>query len=242
MDLALVGTGNMGQAVATVADERAHRIVARFDSDHPLHDADLDDLHGAHVAIDFSLPDVALDHIRCYCTWRQPAVIGTTGWYDRFDEVRALVEEHEATLLYAPNFSIGVAVLARLLAQLGPILDDFPEFDVGVHETHHTGKADSPSGTALMLANILRESLERKTHLATETQHSRIEEGSLHVTSSRVGGVFGEHTVLVDSPYDRITLEHSAKNRVGFAFGAVKAAEWLHGRPSGLYTLGDVLF
>ena len=143
-------------------------------------------------------------------------------------------------MLYAPNFSMGVALLARALRAIAPLLDRLPDFDPYVHELHHTRKRDSPSGTALLLGQVLQDGLARKTHLATETQHGPIEPGALHVTSTRAGGVFGEHTVGIDGPFDRITLAHEAKSRDGFAYGALAAAAWLPGH-TGLFTLEDML-
>ena len=231
----------MGQAVEAVATERGHAIVARFDSDHPLLGADAASaLGGADVVIDFSLPDLAPAHIKRYCRWNQAAVVGTTGWYDALGAVRAQVEASKAAVLYAPNFSIGVALLVRAVRGLVPLLDDLPEFDVALHETHHTGKIDSPSGTAGLLAGVVLNGLSRKTRLESEAQHEKIDPKALHVTSTRLGGVFGEHAVRLDSPYDALTFEHRAKNRQGFAFGAVRAAEWLPGR-QGLFTLEDML-
>jgi 4-hydroxy-tetrahydrodipicolinate reductase len=123
MKLALVGTGQMGQAVAQVAADQGHEVVARFNSTHPFLSASPDALDGADVAVDFSLPSLALDHIRRYCEWQQPAVVGTTGWYDQRDAVEDLVAEHDASLLYAPNFSLGVAVVRRALQAVTPLLD-----------------------------------------------------------------------------------------------------------------------
>ena len=239
MNLAIVGTGQMGQAVAALAPERGHSIVVEFDSERPLTDAQPGSFD-ADVAIDFSLPSVALDHLRWYGENDQPAVVGTTGWYDDLPQVREWVDDHDAAILYAPNFSIGVAVLRRALASVGPLLDALPDYDAFVHEIHHTNKVDSPSGTARMLGEVVIEQLHRKTHIDAEAQHDRIDPKALHVSSTRAGSVFGEHTVAFDSPYDRIALEHRAKSRHGFAFGALRAAEWLRGR-SGLFTLEDVL-
>lgn len=239
MNLAIVGTGQMGQAVAALAPDREHAIVAEFDSDRPLADASPGSFD-ADVVIDFSLPSVALDHLRWYCENDQPAVVGTTGWYDALPKVRAWTETHNASILYAPNFSIGVAVLRRAVASVGPLLDALPDYDAFVHEIHHTNKVDSPSGTARMLGEVLIDQLQRKTHIDAEAQYDRIDPEALHVSSTRAGTVFGEHTVAFDSPYDRIELAHRAKSRHGFAFGALRSAEWLHGR-TGLFTLDDVL-
>lgn len=240
MDIALVGTGQMGEAVAQVAEDRGHDIVARFHSDRPFGEAAPSAVEEADVAIDFSLPSLALSHIRQYCEWQLPAVVGTTGWYDEREAVADLVAEHEASLLYAPNFSMGVAIARRALEGVLPLLDQLDEYDPFVQEMHHTKKVDSPSGTAQMLGNLVVEGLERKDHVETETQHQRIEESALHVTSTRAGLIYGEHTVGFDGPYDQITVAHRAKNRQGFAAGAVQSAEWLTGR-QGLFTLDDML-
>jgi 4-hydroxy-tetrahydrodipicolinate reductase len=240
MNIALVGTGQMGEAVNDVAPQRGHDVTARFDSSRPFTGASPDNLWDVDVAIDFSLPSVALSHIRRYCEWEQPAVIGTTGWYDHLDEVQELVDDQEASLLYAPNFSLGIAVARRALSAVGPLINQLEDYDAFVHEMHHTKKVDSPSGTAEMLGEALVEMLDRKSYVETETRHEQIDPEALHVTSTRCGSVFGEHTVGFDGSFDRIELSHSAKSRAGFAYGAVRAAEWLNGR-TGLYTLDDVL-
>jgi 4-hydroxy-tetrahydrodipicolinate reductase len=240
MQIALVGTGQMGEAVETVAREEGHVIEARFHSERPFGEADPSAVRAADVAIDFSLPSLALSHIRQYCTWGLPAVIGTTGWYDDLETVEALVAEHEASLLYAPNFSLGVAVMRRALQGVLPLLDRLDDYDPFVREMHHTRKVDSPSGTATMLGGLLVEGLERKDHVEAETQHERIDPTAVHVTSTRAGTIYGEHTVGFDGPYDQITVGHRAKNRRGFAAGALRAADWLIGR-QGLFTLDDML-
>ena len=240
MNVALVGMGQMGQAVAGVAAARDHTVVATFDTSNPLQAAKPDDLNGADVVIDFSVPSVALDHMETYCMWQQPAVIGTTGWYEEIDTVASWVEAHDATLLYAANFSMGVALLQRAVAGVLPLLEQLPDYDAYLHEMHHTRKVDSPSGTAHMLAQEIVDGLTRKTHVETETQHQAIDPAALHVSSTRAGDVFGEHTVGFDSAFDHLAFTHRAKNRRGFAFGALRAAEWLPGR-RGLFTLDDVL-
>ena len=240
MNLALVGTGQMGQAVAAVAAEGSHEVTARFNSDRPLVEASPTALEAVDIAVDFSLPSLAVPHFRRYCEWDVPVVMGTTGWYDALDEVQALVQHHDASVLYAPNFSIGVAVLSRAVDHVTSLTNEIKAYDAFVHEMHHTKKADSPSGTARMLAEQLVDGLERKDHIDPEAQHQRIDPSAVHVSSTRAGTAFGEHTVGFDSPYDRVSLRHRAKNRRGFAVGALRAAEWLRGR-TGLFTLDDVL-
>jgi len=240
MKLALVGTGQMGQAVAAEVADGPHDIVACFDSDHPFLDAERAALDDVDVAIDFSLPTLAVPHLQRYCEWCLPVVMGTTGWYDELEEVQSLVNEHDASVLYTPNFSIGVAVLSRAVDHVAGLMDEIEDYDAFVHELHHTKKADSPSGTARMLGEQIVEALARKDHIDSEAQHQRIDPAAVHVSSTRAGTAFGEHTVGFDSPYDRIALRHRAKNRRGFAVGALRAAEWLRGR-TGLFTLDDVL-
>ena len=242
MKLALIGTGQMGSAIAALAEAEGHTVVARFDAASPFSEAaGPEALNEADVAIDTSLPAVVVEHIRRCCQWGVPLVVATTGWYDRLADVRSRVETSErGAVLYAPNFSLGVAVLAQALRAIAPLLDALPDFDPYVHEVHHVRKQDSPSGTALMLGQILQEGLSRKTRLATEAQHTPIDPASLHVTSTRAGRVFGEHTIGIDGPFDRITLTHAAKSRDGFAYGALRAAAWLPGH-TGLFTLDDML-
>lgn len=230
----------MGAAVEAVAIEREHEVAARFNSSSPLVGSHPADLERIDAAIDFSLPSLAAEHIEVYCRRGTPAVIGTTGWYDRLDDVRSWVKEFGGSILYAPNFSLGVALLVQALKAVTPLLERLPEYDAYIHELHHVRKVDSPSGTASMLAHMLIDGLTRKSRMEIETQHGRISEDALHVSSTRVGGVFGKHVIGLDSPFDAIELIHEAKNRQGFAFGAVRAAEWLGGR-RGLYTLDDLL-
>ncbi len=241
MNIVLVGTGRMGAAVETAARARGHAIVATFDSKRRLLDAnDPDALAGADVAIDFSVPEAALDHLHRYCLWGVDAVVGTTGWGDHTERVRGWVEEGGNAILAAPNFSLGIALMTRAVRSVLPFLDRLEEYDPCIHETHHTGKTDSPSGTALRLADVVLAGLSRKDRIETETVHGAIGAGALHVTSSRTGHVFGEHELSFDGPADRVTFRHEAKDRGAFAAGAVRAAEWLPGR-RGLFSFDDMI-
>lgn len=231
----------MGQAVEAVATERGHQIVARFDAENPLLDARDDSaLNDAQVVVDFSVPDVALDQIHRYAFWGVDAVVGTTGWTAHLGKVAGWVEEGQSGLLWAPNFSLGLALVLHAIDGLLPLLDRLDEYDIAVHEAHHTDKLDSPSGTALRLADALLDGVDRKSRIETETQHGAIDADALHVTSQRVGRVLGEHTVTLDSEVDQIEIVHTAKSRRAFALGAVRAAEWVHGR-KGLFTLDDMI-
>lgn len=235
----------MGQAVAAVAAERGLDVVARFDADRPFLDASPADLAGVDVLVDFSDPSVALAHVERYADDGLRAVVGTTGWTADLERIRARVAAGGGAVVWSPNFSLGVALMVRALRGLMPLLDRLGGLDAGgydayVHEVHHTAKLDSPSGTALRLAEELVDGLARKTRVEAETVHGRIAPQALHVSSTRAGHVFGEHTVGLESAVDQIHLTHRALDRRAFAAGAVTAAEWVQGR-SGLFTLDDVL-
>ena len=242
MRIALAGTGQMGQAIARLAGDFQCEVVVTFDSDTSVPE-ELDQpasLESVDVIIDFTTPQQALSHIERYCRWQLPAVVGTTGWYDDLPQVKSWVKEHGAALLYAPNFSLGVALMVRAIRGSLSLLNKLEEYDPYVHEVHHRRKLDSPSGTGLMLAEELLANIDRKHEISVETQHGKISPNVLHVSSTRVGDVFGEHTVGLDSPYDQVRIEHTAKNREGFAAGALRAAHWLRDR-RGLFTLDELL-
>lgn len=239
MKIALAGTGKTGQAIARLAVENGHEIVTRFNSSTPLL-AHAGNLAGCDVVIDFSRPELAIPHIKQYCEAGIDVVMGTTGWYEQQGDVTDRVAAAGIGFVFAPNFSIGVSVLSRVLDRAAQLMNKLPAYDVAVHELHHRFKLDSPSGTALHLGNILLDNIDRKEKLAIETQHQQIPATDLHVSSQRLGHIFGHHTITFDSPYDQIVLTHDAKNRDGFAFGAIRAAEWIAGK-KGTYTLDDLL-
>ncbi len=235
MKLAIVGTGRMGSAVESLAKRSGHSIAARFNSAMPLTGAaGPEALGGADAVVDFTLPSAVVANLQLYAQWRQSAVVGTTGWYDSLPDVEKWVREGDSALLYAPNFSLGIQVMVQGLRAVARLIDRLPEYDVAVHEVHHTRKADKPSGTALQIGNIFLGAVSRKRRFSVEG------DDALEITSSRIGTVFGEHVVRLDSPADRIMITHEAKGREGFALGALRAAEWLKGR-KGVFTLEDML-
>lgn len=238
MKIAIVGYGRMGREVEALALEAGHEVVARLGRDDAVN---ADTLAGAEVAVEFTLPDSAPDTLVALARAGVPAATGTTGWYDDLPRVRAAVEEAGTGLVYAPNFSIGVAVFRRWVDAMARDLDGLEDYDVALHETHHTGKVDHPSGTARMLADTIVEATARKTRWAEwPASGPDIDPATLQVTSARVGRVPGTHEIAVDGPDDRITLTHTARNRRGFARGALLAAGWIRTR-SGVFTLEDVL-
>jgi 4-hydroxy-tetrahydrodipicolinate reductase len=242
MNLALIGYGKMGREVERVAKERGFRVLKAFDVDTNADAAGLtkDSLKGVDVCVDFSAPEAVLDNIRAVAACGKNIVVGTTGWYDRMDDVRKLVKQKKIGFLYASNFSLGVNLFMQVVMDAARIFERHHQYDVAISETHHRGKADSPSGTALSLGSVILQNFKHKSELATGTLHGAIKPNQLHVSSMRLGAVTGRHSVVFDSEADCIELVHTAKSRAGFALGAVIAAEWLHGK-KGFFTMRDVL-
>lgn len=232
MKIAIIGYGRMGREIERIALERKHELV-RIDphsEDADFREISKDPLSGVDVAIDFTHPSVAVENISKISALGVDLVVGTTGWYDRMDEVTKIVKENGTGLIWSGNFSLGVNVLFRLAREAGRIINHIPGYDVAVHEYHHNRKADSPSGTAEMLGDILLDTVERKKTLVREKLDRPPEPEELHVSSTRCGSIPGIHSVMLDSEADSIELKHTARTRAGFALGAVMAAEFIKGR------------
>lgn len=242
MNIALIGHGKMGKEVELVAKEKGAKVVAVFDVDNNTSGLGItrEALKNVDVCIDFSTPAAVLDNIEAVASCGKNMVVGTTGWYDKLEHVRSLVKAKNIGFLYAGNFSLGVNIFSQIVMDAARLFDKYADYDVSIHEVHHKGKADSPSGTALSLGAVVLQAMRRKQEILHETARGPIKPSQLHVTSSRVGHVAGKHTVLFDSECDSIELVHTAKGRRGFALGAIVAAEWLKGK-KGFYTMRDVI-
>ena len=234
MRIALIGYGKMGHEIEAAALEQGETIVATFDVGNPVDVASLGD---ADVCIEFSTPQTVLQNIRVAIQAKKDIVVGTTGGSGQLPEIAPLVTD--SGLLYSPNFSIGVNMMFRLAAAAAEMMNNVTAYDPFIHEWHHRQKADSPSGTALKLAEILLSRMERKKTLETARVDGKIDPGALHVSSTRVGTMPGTHIVGFDSDADSLEIKHVAKSRRGFALGAVRAAQWLKGK-KGVYTMDDV--
>lgn len=237
MKIAIVGPGRMGREVESLAEERGHQVVVRLDRDEPITP---ESLWGAEVAVEFTNPDAAPERLVELARAGVPAVSGTTGWYRRLPEVREAVEAAGSALVYAPNFSLGIALFLRWVREVARDLDAMPDYDVALHEVHHAGKKDHPSGTARLLAEAILAETTRKRGWASAPPEGAPDLETLWVSSARVGHVPGTHEVIVDGPDDQIVLRHEARSRRGFARGALLAAEWIQGR-KGVFTLDDLL-
>ncbi len=233
--IAVVGYGRMGRLIREKALARGHSVTAIIDPVVSLPEVTAESLsvqaiETADVVIDFSLPLTAVDNIAIITAAGKRAVIGTTGWYERLPEVQALVDAAGTGLIWSGNFSIGINLLFHILQYSAKVLDKFPEYDCMIHEYHHRGKADSPSGTAEMLGRIITDGMRSKRVPVYDRLQRRIEPEELHISSTRGGSIPGTHTITFDSEVDTIELTHRARNREGFASGAVAAAEWIAGR------------
>jgi len=242
MKIALLGYGKMGQIIERFALERGHEIVLKINIDNQ-DDLTVANLRKADVAIDFSTPDAAIDNIYACFDAHVPIVVGTTGWYGQLQEVKNDCLERNNALLYGSNFSIGVNLFFHVNKMLARVMNNFPAYEVQVEEIHHTQKLDSPSGTAMTIAEGIIDNLDRKSEWANELVGTPFEEAlkkeQLLIESHRIENVPGTHTVVYSSEVDEIEFKHTAHNRSGFALGAVIAAEWLDKR-QGFYNVTDI--
>ncbi len=235
MKIALIGYGKMGHAIEQIALQRGHEIVSIIDVDNQ-EDFASDAFKSADVAIEFSMPAVAMDNYRKAFAAGVPVVSGTTGWLEHLPEIKAACEVGH-TFFYASNFSLGVNIFFALNKYLAKIMNGFPAYDVRMVETHHIHKLDAPSGTAITLAEGLIDNIDRKDKWVEGKEPAANEVG---IRSIREGEVPGIHTIIYESDVDTISITHDAKSRMGFALGAVVAAEFTCGK-KGFLTMQDML-
>jgi 4-hydroxy-tetrahydrodipicolinate reductase len=221
MKIGLIGYGRMGREVERIALARGHSIVQTFDKRRQFAAEPAN--NKAEVFIDFSVAKEVVNNIKAACILKRPVIVGTTGWDANLAQVKSLIEKEQGTVLVGANFSLGVALFARILKDAVKMFATFPEYEVALHETHHSMKLDAPSGTAIMLANEIKDYYPE-----------------VPITSTRVGKVPGIHSLIFDSDVDTIEFMHTARTRAGFAFGAVRAAEWIAGK-QGFYTVDDMM-
>jgi 4-hydroxy-tetrahydrodipicolinate reductase len=224
MRVLVLGQGKTGKLVAEIAAERGHGVHV-LDAKENANASALTPpfVAGFDVVIDFTTPEAVVQNMRACLATGAKMVVGTTGWYDRLDKARELVERKQAGLLYGTNFSIGVQVMLQLAAKMGDLLKN-AGYEFSIEETHHVTKLDSPSGTALTLAEVVK----KATGL-----------DDVPVQAHRVGDAAGLHVLVAKGDADRLVLTHDSHSRRGFAEGAVRAAEWLSTR-TGCYDFQDV--
>jgi 4-hydroxy-tetrahydrodipicolinate reductase len=220
MKIAILGNGRMGKRISELAIERGHTIVCASSSEKPAHTLDLST---ADVAIDFSTPTTALTNISHALKSGIPVISGTTGWLENLAEIEDLCLKNQGAFLYASNFSLGMNIFFELNKTLARLMKN-QNYESSLHEIHHTKKLDSPSGTAKTLGEQMDEILANNTV----------------ITADRIADVPGTHIISYNSEVDEIEIKHTAKNRDGFAMGAIIASEWIIGE-EGIFSMQDVL-
>lgn len=246
MRIAIIGYGKMGKLIRSIAIEQGHSIQAVIDP--VAKDAEVssnilssESLADCDVAIDFTHPSVVCDNIIFYAKIGLPAVIGTTGWYDKLDAMKEMVQSSQGSVIYSGNYSLGVALFMQVVKVASALFAKSGLYDPFLTEIHHAQKADSPSGTAHMLGSSILNAFGQKQQLCEETLHEKRGDDVIHLASVRGGWVPGTHTVYFDSPQDTIELTHRARSREGFAVGAIQAAKWISSNRKGFFSLDDLL-
>jgi 4-hydroxy-tetrahydrodipicolinate reductase len=222
MRLLVLGRGKTGALVAEVARERGHEVQSLGRENQDGRALTLDLLKQTDIIVDFSTPLAVIPNVIRAVEAGVPIVVGTTGWYQHLDKVRELVTERKAAMLYGSNFSVGMNFFFKAIQAIAPILKH--DYRGNIVERHHAQKKDTPSGTAVTLGKILEAGSGEKVEIA----------------SVREGEIVGMHLIMLDSPNDTILLTHDAKSRLGFAHGAVRAAEWIQGK-TGFYEFPEIV-
>lgn len=225
MRIALIGHGRMGHAVRVLAEERGHEVPVIIGEAHENMAAERlpETLRMADVAVDFSAAEAVGRNVEACLLAGIPIVEGTTGWSEQVAKVRSLVENSDGAMVHGANFSIGVNLFYKVAEYAAELFSKFPEYEAFIEEQHHSRKKDAPSGTAFKLKEVVE-------------NHVKIGD----IAATRAGNIPGTHRLGFDSAADQILLEHTARNREGFALGAIKAAEWIVGK-KGFYEFTDVL-
>jgi len=236
MKIALIGYGKMGKAIEEIAISKGHEIVLKIDLSN-VDDFNKDNLSKADVAIEFTSPHTAFDNVSKCLEFSVPVVCGSTGWLDKWNDIETLCHRQNGTLLYASNFSIGVNLFFELNTYLAKLMSKYNDYNVSLTEIHHTQKKDAPSGTAITLAEqVLANNPIKKSWVNQSTNNAT----ELEIISERIDPAPGTHTIKYSSAIDDIEITHTAHNRIGFASGAVLAAEFIVGK-KGILTMKDAL-
>ncbi len=238
MNILLVGYGNMGKEIEALAKTREHKIVEIVDAADDLEKVDVSQVD---VAIEFSIPQVAVKNITILAEKEVDTVVGTTGWYDQLPKVRKIIHKSGTKFLWSGNFSIGVNLFFQIVENAAKLINKSEEYDIWGTEIHHKNKADSPSGTAKILEEILLKNIDRKEKVVEDKLNRKIEDNAIHFSSTRGGIVNFGHTIGFDSASDCIKIEHTARNRGGYVLGAVKCAEWLVKQNPGFYGMEEFI-
>lgn len=243
MNIAIIGFGSMGVKIKEVAENRGHIINVIVDPINPLathKNIKEADLSGVDLVIDFSNKDAVIENAKVSASFGKNIIIGATGWLPHLPEIEKIAKENGIGILWSANFSIGVNMYYQIVEKAAELINQYDEYDIWGNELHHNNKSDSPSGTAKELSKILLENIDRKTEVVYDRLDRKINPNEIHFSSTRGGIVNFSHTIGFDSSSDTITLTHNARDRGGYALGAVRGAEWLKGK-KGFFNMNDFL-
>lgn len=243
MNIAIVGYGKMGHEIEKAAKSKGITVKSIIDpsaTGAKYSEINEQSMREVDVCIDFTNPEAVVDNIKKISRFKNNIVVGTTGWYGKLDEVKKIVEKSGIGLIYASNFSIGVNIFFKMIENAAKIINKAQDYDIYGYELHHNKKVDSPSGTAKTIGEILVKNISRKQKLVYNKLDRKIEPNELQIASIRSGSIPGTHVVGFDSTSDTIELKHIARNREGFALGAIMAAQWIKNK-NGFYTINDVM-
>ena len=230
MKIALLGYGKMGKIIEKLALEKGHTIISKINQY-----SSKEEVLKADIAIEFSTPEAAVSNIKFCLENGIPIVSGTTGWLVHYDEMIKLCKNRNGSFIYASNFSVGVHLFFSINEYVSNLMKPWKDYQVSIEEVHHTKKLDTPSGTAITLAEGIITNSDKKNWELNGTESENIK-----ITAKRINDIKGTHIINYDSNIDTISVKHEAHSRDGFALGALLAAEWLADK-KGIFTMKDVL-
>ncbi|MFW6347448.1 MAG: 4-hydroxy-tetrahydrodipicolinate reductase [Cyclonatronaceae bacterium] len=244
LPFAMIGDGRMGQRISELSAGLGFecRLLLGRENNANASGITEERFSGIEAAIDFSHADVVLSHAEAVLKTGTPLVIGTTGWLGEQQQaaMASLIKTYDGRVVYGSNFSLGVQLFMKLAREAGRLMGHAEGFDAALHEVHHTRKADAPSGTAITLAKqfLAGAGKPEKTRYGVP-ERGTADTDAFRISSQRLGDVFGEHQLRINSEWDDIELTHRARSRDGFAAGALKTARWLVNQPAGFYFVED---
>ena len=226
--LAIIGYGKMGKLIEKLAPEYDFDVALKLDvhNNANFEAITAGNFRGIDVAIEFSVPESVPENVRRISSLGIDMVVGATGWLEKIEELRDAIQASGTGLIWSPNFSVGVQAFLKIAAEAARLMAKEPEYEAWGWEIHHSAKKDAPSGTLLKIVDEMK-----------RAGYTR----KIDTASNRAGAIPGWHEIGFDSPSDTITLRHTARNREIFARGALKAAQWVHGK-KGFFEFGDILF
>jgi 4-hydroxy-tetrahydrodipicolinate reductase len=243
MNLAIIGLGGMGMEIKKTAENRGHIVNITIDPVNPnathknIKDASFENID---LVIDFSSKEAVIENLKTCINAKKNLIIGTTGWQENLEEVEKIAKDSSIGIFWSANFSIGVNMYYKIIEEAASLVNKYGEYDIWGTELHHNNKVDSPSGTAKEVAKILLTKVDRKTEVIYDKLDRKIKPNEIHFSSTRGGAVNFSHTVGFDGANDTITIIHNARDRGGYAVGAIKVAEWMNGK-KGFYNMDDFL-